>query len=210
MNKKSIQVETRMMSMKTTLTKRFARCSITIARDALARELVLPFVRNKLSQGENRDLSVCNYVRYISRIVIDPNYLLICDIVFEFLDATIMYREGIRNSDASYIHSGRAKVAKLWCSRHHPSYREIEMAGSLLYGMRLIYGYLASLIIQLNVIFSCLSQMVRFLNNFKCYFQGQKGTFWTFVNLFRPIYDISVYLMIVDDVRSHPGHRTLK
>ena len=60
-----------------------------IARDALARELVLPFGQTQLLKNYS-DLSVCNYMHFMTRDVKDPNYLLISAIVFEFLDATVI------------------------------------------------------------------------------------------------------------------------
>ena len=107
---------------------------LSIARTALAKELVLPFVRIELAK-EHNDLTTVNFMRFISRDVVDPNYLLLADIVFEFIDAIYMYRTGIRTCNEQYMYVARAKVGKIWCARNHPSYREIEMADSLLNGL---------------------------------------------------------------------------
>jgi hypothetical protein len=104
---------------------------LTIARNALAKELALPFVRYQMAQ-EVPDLSVVNLMRYISHQVKDPNYLLIADITFEFIDAINMYRRGVRTGQHNLMFAGTAKVAKIWSARHHPNYREIEMAHSLM------------------------------------------------------------------------------
>ena len=103
---------------------------LKIARVAISKELVLPFVRSQMAKGD-ADLSVVNFMRFISRDVCNSNYLMMADIVFEILDSTVMFREGVRNSNQDFMIAGRAKVAKLWTARHHPSYREIEMADSL-------------------------------------------------------------------------------
>ena len=112
---------------------------LNIARDALAKEMVIPFVRKQISQG-NKDMSVVNFMRFLGEVN-DPNYLLIADITFEFIDSICMYRAGIRNENHSFMYAARAKVAKLWSARHHPSYREIEMADSLLHGNYVINCY---------------------------------------------------------------------
>ena len=53
------------------------------------------------------------------------------DFVFELLDAIFMYRAGIRCNIPAYIEAGRAKYSKLWSGRHHPLYRELEMADTI-------------------------------------------------------------------------------
>ena len=116
---------------------------LRIARIALAKELVLPFVRLQLAE-EHADLSVVNFMRFISRDVKDPNFLLIADIVFEFLDSICMYRCGVSTGNFEFMHVARAKAAKIWSARHHPSYREIELADSLWNGltnMLYLYGF---------------------------------------------------------------------
>ena len=52
-----------------------------------------------------------------------------------FIDSTCMYRHGVRTGNYDFMHVARAKVAKIGSARHHPSYRKIEIADSLLNGV---------------------------------------------------------------------------
>ena len=63
---------------------------LRIAQNALAKELVLPFVRRQLS-NYNSDLNVVNFVRFISRDAKNPSYLLIAELTFEIIDMYIEY-----------------------------------------------------------------------------------------------------------------------
>ena len=102
-----------------------------IARQALTQELILPFVRDELSNnGGEPDLSVEKFMKYIMKAQ-DPNYTFMCDYVFELLDAIFLYRAGVRCGIDSFIHAGRAKFAKVWSGRIHPLYRELEIADTV-------------------------------------------------------------------------------
>ena len=61
----------------------------------------------------------------------DDTYTVIADLVFEVLDAIFMYRHGIGNEDPELAFAARAKVAKVWTGRHHPSYQETEMTDNI-------------------------------------------------------------------------------
>ena len=61
----------------------------------------------------------------------DPNYIFLADFTFELLDALFLYKTGVRSEEAHFIKAGRAKFAKLWCGRHHPLYRELEVGDSI-------------------------------------------------------------------------------
>ena len=101
-----------------------------ISREALTKELIVPFVRAQLVE-EDPDLSSAAFFKFIMKAV-DPNYTFMCDFTFELLDAIFMYRAGIRGSIKTFIRAGRAKFAKLWSGRNHPLYRELEAADSIL------------------------------------------------------------------------------
>ena len=97
--------------------KRISWELLIIARNVLARELVLPFVRNQLSQCDNGDLWVCQCVTtcvYTIYIIKYPNYLLVCEIVFEILDATFMYREGESEGYKAMVQSAPSKLPGYW------------------------------------------------------------------------------------------------
>ena len=94
---------------------------LSIARHAFSKELVLPFVRAEMAK-EDGDLSVVNFMRFIERDVVNSNYLMMTDLVFEFLDSVVMFRDGVRNSNDNLMRVGSAKLAKLWTARNHPSY----------------------------------------------------------------------------------------
>ena len=102
----------------------------TIAREALVKELLTPWVRMQLN-SPTPDLSPGTFLKFVMTDVKDQTYAMTADLVFELLDAIFMYREGIRNEKTELAFSARAKVAKLWTGRHHPNYREIEMADSI-------------------------------------------------------------------------------
>ena len=61
----------------------------------------------------------------------DPNYSFMCDFTFEILDSVFLYRAGVCCSIPDFAEAGRAKYAKVWSGRHHPHYRELEMADTI-------------------------------------------------------------------------------
>ena len=96
-----------------------------IARESVCRELVVPFVHEKLEVGQ-QNLTAKEFFEYVM-CAQDPNYAFMCDILFEILDAVFMYRGGIRCNIKEFIEAGQAKFAKMWCGRWHPLYRELEV-----------------------------------------------------------------------------------
>ena len=100
-----------------------------IAREAIAAQLILPFVRDELKK-QNPDFKASAFLKYTFNAE-NPNYVFMCDMAFEILDAVFMYRVGVRCSKISFMDAGRAKFAKVWSGRVHPLYRELEMADSL-------------------------------------------------------------------------------
>lgn len=105
----------------------------TVPREALVRELVVPWVRAQLGM-EHPELSPDKFFKFLmsKSKVSDKTYLMISDLVFEILDSIFMYRSAIGQGNASEAFAARAKVAKIWYGRTHPSYRELEMADSIL------------------------------------------------------------------------------
>ena len=102
----------------------------TIAREALSRELVLPFVRKQLSAGAG-DISAVQFARFLKDDVQNATFAFVADVVFEFMDAMFMYREGVRTDQPELMFAATSKFAKLWSGRNHPLYRELEMSFAL-------------------------------------------------------------------------------
>ena len=101
-----------------------------IAKTAITRELLVPFVRQEITK-EHPDLTPKAFLKFIMQAQ-NPNYLFLAEYTFEFLDAIFMYRAGVSGGIERFVHAGRAKFAKLWCGRNHPVYRELEASDSLL------------------------------------------------------------------------------
>ena len=59
--------------------------------------------------------------------VLNPNYAYMVDTIFDQLDCIFMYRQGIRSDDFNMMHASRAIYAKVWVSRGHTMYRELEL-----------------------------------------------------------------------------------
>lgn len=100
-----------------------------IARQSITQELIVPFVRQELVKSEP-DLAVSKFLKFVMQAE-DPNYTFLADFTFELLDSVFLYRAGVRCGNADFIKAGRAKYAKLSCGRHHPLYRELEVADTL-------------------------------------------------------------------------------
>ena len=98
-----------------------------IAREALTSELLIPFVHEKI-QDDNPNLSAIEFAKFLKNDVQDHTYAFIADILFEFIDAFVMYREGIRKNRPKLTFAALAKYAKLWSGRKHPLYRELELS----------------------------------------------------------------------------------
>ena len=62
----------------------------------------------------------------------DPNYTFMADFTFELLDSLFMFWAGVRCGNIDFTKAGRAKLAKIWCGRHHPLYRELELSDTIL------------------------------------------------------------------------------
>ncbi|ELT89779.1 hypothetical protein CAPTEDRAFT_203827 [Capitella teleta] len=69
----------------------------SIICDAMAMELVIPYVRKELENG-HPEISVAGYMNYVMEVVKSETYAFIADAVFEFLDAIFAYRSGSRYS----------------------------------------------------------------------------------------------------------------
>jgi hypothetical protein len=96
---------------------------LTIAREALTAELLLPYVRTML--GQDIDMSPAHFFKYIMDSK-NPNYFFMADLIFELLDGIFLYRTGVREGDKDKMEAGRAKAGKLWFGRSHPMYRDLD------------------------------------------------------------------------------------
>ena len=106
-----------------------------IAREALCKELMIPFVREELAK-DNSNITSKNFQMYIMMSA-NATYLFISDIMFEYFDAIFLYRmflyrQGVREENSSFINSGLSKFAKVWSGRNHPLYRELELSHQVL------------------------------------------------------------------------------
>ncbi len=103
-----------------------------IARQAIALELLTPFVRTMMSKGGNEmTISPGHFTKFLMTKVKDKTYLFISDIMFELVDSLCMYRCGLRCGDKQMMDAARGKFSKLWSGRSHPMYRELEMSDLL-------------------------------------------------------------------------------
>ena len=100
-----------------------------IARMAITKELIVPFVRAEMVKP-NPSLQVASFLKFTMDAV-NPNYTFMCDMVLELLDAVFMYRVGNRCANTKFMEAGRAKFAKVWTGRFHPLYRELEMGDTI-------------------------------------------------------------------------------
>ena len=103
---------------------------LRIARESLAKELALPFVREQLLE-EKPNLTAVAFCKFMQVAVKDPVYALLADLCFEFIDSIATFRKGIRESQFDLVFSGLGKFAKLWSGRDHRNYRELEMSFNL-------------------------------------------------------------------------------
>lgn len=102
-----------------------------VAREAIVKELLVPWVRIQLN-SESPDLSPDCYMKFLmSGNVQNQTYTMIAELVFELLDSIFLYRKGIRGANSDQSFAARAKIAKIWSGRSHPSYRELEMTDSI-------------------------------------------------------------------------------
>ncbi len=105
-----------------------------IAREAITKELILPYVRQELGKDDSPlksgKVSVAEFLKFVMNAT-DPNYSFLADFTFEFLDAIFAYRAGVRCGIPKLRAAGRAKFAKVWCGRVHPIYRELEAADTI-------------------------------------------------------------------------------
>ena len=99
-----------------------------IARQALTRELLVPYVRMCLSSSDNTNMSPAHFLKFVMSQVKNKTYLFIADITFELMDSMFLYHCGIRCGDQELMDAGRNKFAKVWYGRRHPMYRELEMS----------------------------------------------------------------------------------
>lgn len=101
-----------------------------IAREAAAKELVLPFVRTEMAQ-DHSDFSSDAFLKYVMTTTVNPNYAYMIDAVFDLLDCIFLYRAGTRASNFDQMDAARGLYAKVWVSRGHCMYRELELADRL-------------------------------------------------------------------------------
>ena len=105
---------------------------LSICRNALVDELLVPFIRQELHDSSANNSSTLNvspktYFKFLdSGTIKDPNYLFLVDATFELMDSIFMFRAGIRSGRSDLIWAGRAKFSKVWSGRHHPAYRELN------------------------------------------------------------------------------------
>ena len=88
-----------------------------IAREAITKELLVPYVRSCLTQ-QNADMSVAGFTKFMLTEVQNPNYAFMCDAVLDVLDCLFMYRAGVRSGQTELMHSARALFPKIWVSQN--------------------------------------------------------------------------------------------
>ena len=99
---------------------------IRIARDALTREMLVPFVRAEMKK-ESQNYSVANFEKFMM-LTKDPNYGFMMDLLFDILDSIFMLRVGFRCGYPDFITAALNIFGKMFCARNHPLYREVEVA----------------------------------------------------------------------------------
>ncbi len=92
-----------------------------IARQAITRELLVPYVRMSLSSSDNTNMSPAHFLKFVMSQVKNKTYLFMSDITFELMDSMFLYHCGIRCGDQEFMEAGRNKFAKVWYGRRHPS-----------------------------------------------------------------------------------------
>ncbi len=103
-----------------------------IVRQAIALELMTPFVRLMMSNDQTETtISPAHFTKFLMTKVKDKTFLFISDVMFELIDSLFMYRCGVRCGDKGMMDAARGKFAKLWSGRPHPMYRELEMSDLL-------------------------------------------------------------------------------
>ncbi len=103
-----------------------------IARQAISLELLTPFVRLMMSNGEKETtISPAHFTKFLMTKVKNKTFLFTCDIMFELFDSLFMFRCGVRCGDKEMMDAARGKFVKLWSGRSHPMYRELEMSDLL-------------------------------------------------------------------------------
>ena len=100
---------------------------LRIAREALIKELLVPYVRTMIvnSDSASNPLSCADFLKYVRTHVHNPNYAFICDIALEIMDSIITYRAGTRCGNTDLMDAGISVFSKVWFSRNHPMYREL-------------------------------------------------------------------------------------
>ena len=98
-----------------------------IAREAVARELVVQYVRHELtSSSEPHDFSAAGFIKFCLSSVENPNYAFLFNTHLELLDSIFAYRAGLRNGFSALVDAAQASFAKLWSATHHPMYRLLD------------------------------------------------------------------------------------
>ena len=99
---------------------------LTIARDGLTYEMMVPFVRRQL---ENQGIiSSQSFGEFLKDDVQNKTVSFVADVTFEFMESLFMLRDGVRYHIPTCVFAGQAKLAKLWSGRNHPLYRELELS----------------------------------------------------------------------------------
>ena len=101
-----------------------------IAHEALAKELVLPYIRET---QDTQNLTVAGFMKFVMTKVKNVNYAFMIDAVFELLHSIFLFRDGVRSGDTQKMEAGRAVFSKVWSARHHPMYRELDMKDTIMF-----------------------------------------------------------------------------
>ena len=89
---------------------------------SLSQELLLPYVRDATSRGE--DLSVIGFWGFVDSVK-NKSYSFCLEMTFTYLHARMLLRCGTRAGDSNAIAVAKSKLPLLFFGRNHPSYREI-------------------------------------------------------------------------------------
>ena len=100
-----------------------------IIREAMAKELVLTYVRKQLAHSA--EISVAGYFKFCMLNVKSHAYAFMCDSILEVLDGIFLYRAGLRSGVYDLIEAGFAHVAPFWSARPHPKYCQLDVHHSL-------------------------------------------------------------------------------
>ncbi|VDI27589.1 Hypothetical predicted protein, partial [Mytilus galloprovincialis] len=96
------------------------------------KEMVVPFVRYMMKQGECRhQINISYFIRNSCRQIRD-GHIYICRF-FRFSQAIINLRMGVRRNNSCLVQSAKFHLKELFYGRSHPHYRNIELFDTLQY-----------------------------------------------------------------------------